>query len=126
MGQPQFNLLGELKNLYVKIPLLQALQDVTIYARTVRDLCTRRLGKKPMDPPTIHVIGKLSALIMGKTLMAKYDDPRNPTVTMQIGSTQIPDVLVDLGAAIHVMTIETIRKLGLTNIRPTPTILELG
>ena len=25
VGQPQFNLLGELKNLYVKIPLLQAL-----------------------------------------------------------------------------------------------------
>ena len=25
VGQPQFNLLGELKNIYVKIPLLQAL-----------------------------------------------------------------------------------------------------
>ena len=43
---------------------------------------------------------------------------------MQIGHTQIPNVLVDLGAAINVMTIETIRKLGLTNLRPTPTILE--
>ena len=36
--QPQFNLLGELKNLYVKIPLLQALHDVPIYANIVRDL----------------------------------------------------------------------------------------
>ena len=86
-GQPQFNLLGELKNIYVKILLLQALQDVTIYARTVRDLCTRKPGRKPRDPPTIHVIGKLSALIMGKTLLAKYDDPGNPTVTVQIGNT---------------------------------------
>ena len=86
-GQPQFNLLGELKNLYVKIPLLQALQDVPIYARTVRDLCTKKLGRKPRDPPTIHVIGKLSALIIGKTLLAKYDDPGNPTVTVQIGHT---------------------------------------
>ena len=42
VGQPQFNLLGELKNLYVKIPLLQALHDVPIYARTVWDLCTRK------------------------------------------------------------------------------------
>ena len=33
--QPHFNLLGELKNLYVKIPLLQALHDVPIYAKTV-------------------------------------------------------------------------------------------
>ena len=82
MGQPQFNLLGELKNIYVKIPLLQALHDVPIYARIVWDLCTRKLGRKPRDPPTIHVIGKLSELIMGKTLLAKYNDPGNPTVTL--------------------------------------------
>ena len=63
---------------------------------------------------------------MGKTLLAKYDDPRNPTVTVQIGSTQISNVLVDLGATINIMTIETVRKVGLTNIRPTPTVLELA
>ena len=82
VGQPQFNLLGELKNIYVKIPLLQALQDVPIYARTVRNLCTRKPGRKPRDPPTVHVIGKLSALTMRQTLLAKYDDPGNPIVTM--------------------------------------------
>ena len=63
---------------------------------------------------------------MGKTLLAKYDDPRNPTVTVQIEHTYIPNVLVDLGATINVMTIEIVRKLGLTNLRPTPTILELA
>ena len=64
--QPQFNLLGELKNIYVKIPLLQALHDVPIYSKTVRDLCVRKPGRKPRDPPTVHVTGKLSELIMGK------------------------------------------------------------
>ena len=54
---------------------------------------------------------------MEKTLLAKYDNPRNPTVTVQIGNTQIPNVLVDLGTAINVMTIEIVRKLGLTNLR---------
>ena len=34
-------------------------------------------------------------------------------------------MLVDLGETINVMTIETVRKLGLTNLRPTPTVLEL-
>ena len=126
VGQPQFNLLGELKNIYVKIPLLQALQDVPIYARTVRDLCIRKPGRKPRDPPTVHVIGKLSALIMGKTLLAKYEDPGNPSITVQIRHTQMPNLLVDLGLAINVMTIETVRKLGLTNLRVTPTVLELA
>ena len=87
MEQPQFNLLRELKKLYVKIPLLQALHDMPIYAKTDRDLCVRKPGRKPRDPPTVHVIGNLYELIMGKTLLAKYDDPGNPTVTVHIGHT---------------------------------------
>ena len=126
MGQPQFNLLGELKNVYVKIPLLQALHYVPIDAKTVWDLCVRKPGRKYKDPPIFHVIGKLSKLIMGKTLLDKYNDLGNPTGAMQIGNTQIPNVLVDIGAAISIMTIEIVQKLGLTNICPTPIILELA
>ena len=37
--QPEFDLIGELKNLYVKIPLLQAIQDIPIYAKAIRDVC---------------------------------------------------------------------------------------
>ena len=87
MEQPQFNLLGELKKLYVKIPLLQALHDVPIYAKTFQDLCVRKPGRKPRDPPTVHVLEKISELIMGKTLLAKYDDHGNPTVIVHIGDT---------------------------------------
>ena len=116
MEQPQFNLLGELNNLNVKIPLLQALHDVPIYAKIVRYLCVGKPGRNPRDPPTVHVIGKISELIMGKNILAKYDDPRNHTVTVHIGNTHIQNVLVDLGTTINVMTIETIRKLGLTNL----------
>ena len=105
MEQPQFNLLGELKNIYVKIPLLQALHDVPIYTKTVQDLCVRKPGRKPRDPPTVHVLGKLSELIMGKIPLAKYDDPGNPIVTVQIEYTQILNILVDLGVAINIMTI---------------------
>ena len=35
VGKPQFNILGELRKLYVKIPLLQALHNVPMYARTI-------------------------------------------------------------------------------------------
>ena len=80
MEQSQFNLLGELLNLYVKISLLQSLHDIPIYAKIVRYLCVRKPRRNPRDPPTIHVIGKISELIMGKNLLAKYDDPRNAIV----------------------------------------------
>jgi hypothetical protein len=64
---PAFNILGELQNLYVKIPLLQALHDVPIYARTMRDICVKNPGRKTKDPLTVHVMGDLSALMLGKT-----------------------------------------------------------
>ena len=60
MEQHYFNILKELKNLYVKLPLLQSLHDVPIYAKTIKDPCVRKRGRNPRDPPIVHVIGKLS------------------------------------------------------------------
>jgi hypothetical protein len=108
-----FNLLGELQNLYFKIPLLQALRDVPIYARTTRDICVKKPTRKIKDPLTIHVMGDLSTLMSGKVLPIKYGDTDHPIVSMQIGKTIIPRVLVDLGAAINIMTLETSQLLQL-------------
>eukprot|EP00253_Pinus_taeda_P004863 PITA_04863 len=123
---PSFNLLGELQNLYVKIPLLQALRDVPIYARTVRDICIKKPGRKAKEPLTVHVMGELTALMTEKDPPVKYGDLGHPTVTVQVGKTFVSKVLVDLGAAINIMTLETTQLLQLKNlIRETPTILEL-
>ena len=72
------------------------------------------------------MVGNLSELMMGKVPLTKYVDPGNPTVTLYIVWIQISNVLVDLGASIKVMTIETLKQLVLSNIRPTPTILEMA
>jgi hypothetical protein len=103
---PSFNLLGELQNLHVKIPLLQEIRDVPIYVKTVRDLCIKNPRRKLRDPLTVHVMGEFSELMLGKTPPIKYGDPGNPIVIVKIGQTFIPDVLVELGAAINIMPIE--------------------
>jgi hypothetical protein len=36
----------ELKNVCVKIPLLQAIKDVPIYAKTIKELCIKKPGQK--------------------------------------------------------------------------------
>eukprot|EP00253_Pinus_taeda_P020212 PITA_20212 len=124
---PAFNLLGEMQNLYVKIPLLQALRDVPIYARTVRDIFIKKPGRKAKEPLTVHVMRELTALMTEKDPPVKYGDPGHPTVTVQVGKTFVSKVLVDLGAAINIMTLETAQLLHLKHlIRETPTILELA
>jgi len=120
--QAEFDLLGELQNLFVKIPLLQAMKDAPIYAKTLREYCS----KKSKDPLTIHVMGKLSDFMIGNSMPIKYGDPGNPVLIVQINGVEIPNVLVDLGATINVITTKTMHTLGLRNLKHTPTMLELA
>ena len=56
----------------------------------------------------------------------KYVDPGIPMVTVSINKFSVPNTLIDLGAAINVMTNETMKKLNMNNIRSTSTVLELA
>jgi hypothetical protein len=93
----------------------------------MRHICVKKPGRKIKDPLTVHVMGDLYALILGKSPPVKYGDPSHPTVSVQIGKMIIPRVLVDLGASINIMTLETSQLLQLKNeIIDTTTILELA
>eukprot|EP00253_Pinus_taeda_P020736 PITA_20736 len=126
MSIPQFYVLDELKNVYIKIPLLQAIKDILIYTKAIKELCLKRPTRKRVDPQTIHVIGHLAGLMTNTISMEKYVDPGIPRVTTIINNIHIPNTLIDLGAAINVMTIETMKTLQLTNLQHTTIILELA
>jgi hypothetical protein len=90
--------LNELKNICVKIPLLQAIKDIPIYSKVVKELCIKKPGRKQKDPPTIHLIGGLSEYISEQPKLAKYGNPGNPVVTITINEASIGNTLIDLGA----------------------------
>eukprot|EP00253_Pinus_taeda_P007925 PITA_07925 len=123
---PDFDLLGELKNLCIKIPLLQAIQDIPIYAKTIKELCMKKPKRKITTNPTVHVVDTLSDLLSGRETSIKYEDPGNPTVTVQINGCSFPNALVDLGAAINIITTTTCQKFGITSLDLTTTLLELA
>lgn len=102
--QPEYDFLRELQNLHVWIPLLQALKEAPIYAKTVRYFCIKKPGRKPKDPATVHVMGKLSELMSSQPLLTKYNDPGNPTITIYINDQPIANTLIYLGVSINVMT----------------------
>lgn len=121
---PEFDILDELKNAYVKIPLLKAIKEIPIYAKTIKELCIKKSGKKKKDPTTIQVIGKLASLMSAQTTVKKYIDSGIPMVTISINNFSVRNTLIDLEAAINVMTMETMKTLHLNNIRSTSTILD--
>eukprot|EP00253_Pinus_taeda_P033242 PITA_33242 len=126
MSIPQFDVLDELNNVYIKIPLLQAIKDIPIYTKSIKELCLKKPTRKRVDPQTIHVIGHLAGLMSNTISMEKYVDPGIPRVTTIINNIHVPNTLIDLGATINVMTLETMKTLQLTNLQYTTIVLELA
>jgi len=120
-----FDLVGELKNPCIKIPLLQAIQDIPIYAKTIKELCVKKPMRKVKTSPTIHVVGIVSNLLLGGETLVKYEDPVNPIMTIQIYRRSFPNTLVDLGATINILIAKTCQALGITSLEPATTLLEL-
>ena len=96
--------MNELKNICIKIPLLQAIKDIPIYSKVIKDLSIKHLGKKKKDPLTIHVIGEMSECMTGQSWIAKYTNPGTPVMTVIINNTVIEKTLIDLGSTINLMT----------------------
>lgn len=123
---PDFYLLGELKNLCIKIPLLQAIQDIPIYSKAIKELCANNSMRKTKITPVVHVVETLSNVLLGKETPIKYEDVGNPIFTVQINGCSFPNALVDLGATINILTTKTCEVLGITSLDPTTTLLELA
>eukprot|EP00253_Pinus_taeda_P010415 PITA_10415 len=117
--------LGELKNLCLKSPLLQAIKDVPY--KLIKEKCFKHPGRRKRDAPTINFIRKLSDLMLGQVICPKYLDSRSPVVDVLINDTIITHTLNDLGVAINVMTKETMLKLNLQgSLRKITIVLQLA
>ena len=82
--------------------------------------------RKSRINPTVHVVGTLSDLLLGREMPVKYEDPGNPIFIFQINSCSFPNALVYLGAAINILMTTTCQKLGITTLDPTTTLLALA
>jgi len=101
---PDYDFLDELKNVCIKIPLLQAIREILILAKTIKELSFKRPGKKPRHTKRIHLVRKIADIMMGKITMQKYVDPGSPIVKTHIIGIEIPNTLIDLGATINIMS----------------------
>eukprot|EP00253_Pinus_taeda_P010529 PITA_10529 len=104
-----------------------AIKDVPIYKKFIKEKCFRHPSRRKRDALTINVIGQLSDLMLGQVIYPKYLDPGSPVVDDHINGTIIPHTLIDLEAAINVMTRDTMLKLNLqSSLRKTTTVLQLA
>eukprot|EP00253_Pinus_taeda_P008331 PITA_08331 len=119
------SLASELRNLFIKILLLQAIKEIPICTKIIKELCLKKPGRKRLESKTIQFVGRAAELMMGCVSMEKYIDPGNPVVSIHIGNVLVSNVLIDLGAVINVMMKQTMDQLRLSHLCLTPIVLEL-
>jgi uncharacterized coiled-coil protein SlyX len=109
----------------VNIPLLDAIKQVPAYAKFLKDLCTQKRKNRKHIPKKVVLTEQVSSLIQHNT-PPKLKDPGAPTISCVIGNTQIERALLDLGAGVNLLPYSVYQQLGLGELKPTSTILQLA
>jgi uncharacterized coiled-coil protein SlyX len=113
------------KQIKVNIPLLDAIKQVPAYAKFLKDLCTQKRKNRKHIPKKVVLTEQVSSLIQHNT-PPKLKDPGAPTISCVIGNTQIERALLDLGAGVNLLPFSVYQQLGLGELKPTSTVLQLA
>eukprot|EP00253_Pinus_taeda_P020816 PITA_20816 len=93
---------------------------------TEGDKTVQKPRRNITNNPRVQVVDTLPDLLSGKETPIKYEDLGNPIVIVQISGQTLSNALVDIGAAINILTTTTCQKLGITSVEPTSTLVELS
>ena len=88
------------KQVQINIPFLDAIQQVTSYAKFLKDLVT--IKRKTNVPKKAYLTEQVSSILQCR-LPIMYKDPGCPTISCMIGVNQINRALLDLGASVNLL-----------------------
>uniref|UniRef100_A0A2N9G390 RNA-directed DNA polymerase n=1 Tax=Fagus sylvatica TaxID=28930 RepID=A0A2N9G390_FAGSY len=116
-------ILENLRQVRINLPLLHVIKQVPSYAKILKDLCTMK--RKQNVKKTAFLTEQVSALIQHK-IPPKYKDPGCPTISCIIGDHDIEQALLDLGASVNLMPYSVYLQLSLGELKPTMVVLQLA
>ncbi|XP_057759213.1 uncharacterized protein LOC130979704 [Arachis stenosperma] len=113
----QFSRFLELfKKLQINIPFTEALEQIPLYAKFMKELLTNKRNWKESE--TV-VLTKECNAIMQKDLSEKMQDPGSFLISCTIGDITIQRALCDLRASINLTLIFLMRKFQINEVKPT-------
>ncbi|KAJ8762772.1 hypothetical protein K2173_022901 [Erythroxylum novogranatense] len=111
------------KKLHINIPFVEAIAQMPSYAKFLKEILSNK--RRLEEYATVKLNEECSA-ILSRKLPPKLKDPRSFTIPCVIGDLNIDKALMDLGASINLMPLSVLRKLGLTEPKPTTISLQLA
>ncbi|XP_057719737.1 uncharacterized protein LOC130934170 [Arachis stenosperma] len=110
------------KKLEINIPLAEALVQMPLYAKFLKQLINKK--RSWHEKETILLTEECSALIQ-EGLPPKLKDPGSFFLPCTIGNIFIDKALCDLGSSINLMPLSLMRRLFIEEVKPTQMSLEL-
>jgi len=110
------------KKLEITLPFGEALQQMSLYAKFLKDMLMKK--NRYIHSDTIIVEGNCSVVIR-RILPPKHKDPGSVTIPCSIGEVAVGKALIDLGACINLMPFSMCRRLRELEIMPTRMTLQL-
>ncbi|XP_016178573.1 uncharacterized protein LOC107621040 [Arachis ipaensis] len=111
------------KKLEINIPLAEALEQMLLYPKFLKELITKKRSWKENE--TV-ILTKECSVVIQKGLPPKLKDPRSFLISCTIGNVTIERALCDLGASINLMPLSMMKKLLIEEVKPTRMSLQLA
>ncbi|XP_070026249.1 uncharacterized protein [Nicotiana sylvestris] len=112
-----------LKQIKVNISLIDALKEMSGYAKMMKDLMSRKFAFQDLDTVTLT---QTCSAVVTRLIAEKLSDPGSFTIPCTIGNFAFAKALCDLGASINLMPLTIYKRLGIERARPTSMLLQLA
>ncbi|CAN6567593.1 unnamed protein product [Malus baccata var. baccata] len=117
------DILETFRKVQVNILLLDAIKQVSRYAKFLKELCTTR--RRISNKEVVQVSENVSAVLQRK-LPPKCKDPGSFTIPCVIGNTKFEQCMLDLGASINVMPYSIYASMNLGELKNDGVIIQLA
>ncbi|XP_070032849.1 uncharacterized protein [Nicotiana tomentosiformis] len=107
----------------VNIPLIDALREMSGYAKMMNDLMSRKFDFQDLATVTLT---QTCSDVVTRPITEKLSDPGSFIIPCTIGSYAFAKALCDLGANINLMPFAIYKRLGIGRARPTSMLLQLA
>ncbi|XP_016162316.1 uncharacterized protein LOC107605084 [Arachis ipaensis] len=111
------------KTLHINILFIEALEQMPMYAKFIKDLLYK---KKSLKGGQTMVMTKECSAIIQRNLSTKKKDPGSFQIPCTIDNTTFDRVLCDLGASINLMPLSMMKRLKIQELKPTKKALQLA
>ena len=111
------------KKLEINIPFAEALEQMPIYAKFMKDIISK---KRSIDSEPVMLTETCSAILQGLKIPMKKKDRGAVTIPCTIGDRSFKKALIDLGASVSLMPLSIYKKLELGEVQDTRMTLQFA